>query len=121
MVPSWILGLAEEWGYSMRRFESKLTQISGTLGRIHEEGPVGAAIRGHGDHLPDIDLEPEVQKFHRAWLDLDVRDRKILWIAFKEPGPAKKKYLKMELPKKTYYRYRENALMKVCVDYHLYE
>ena len=120
MVPNWIRSLAESWGHEMRKFEAKLGNVQGTMGRIKEEGE-GASIRSYSDHLPNIDFPEEVQKFHRAWLDLDYQYRNIIVIGFQKRGPAIKKYRKMGMKRWKYYKTLNTALIQIAVDWHLYE
>ena len=121
MVPEWVRGLAMAWGHEMRKFEAKLKGVSGTLGRIADEGPDGASIRGHGDYVPDVDFPLEVQKFHRAWLDLDLPKRSIIYLDFKTRAPVQGKWEKMGMSKSAYYRARAGALTDLAVSFHLYE
>lgn len=121
MVPEWIRGLANEWGHQMRKFEAKLTNIQGTLGRAVTEGAHGAATGQVGDYVPDIDFPVEVQKFHRAWIDLDIQKRSIIYLDFKTRAPVQSKWEKMGMSKSTYYRARANALIDLATSFHLYD
>lgn len=120
MTPAWIKGLAEAWGHHMRRFEAQLGPTPGTMGRILDEGE-GAAIRGHGGHTPNVDFPVDVQRFHRAWTDLDFIPRSVIYVHFKKRGPIKKKLAEMEISKSRYYRLLNRALQHLVEHYHLYE
>lgn len=120
MVPDWIKVLARDWGGCVRRFEAQLGQISGTLGRIHEEGVDGAAIRSHAQKLPIVDFPKDIQQFHRAWLDLEPPDQNIIWLDAKVRMPFQEKWAAMNMKKDSYYRARRSALMKIAetIDYY---
>ena len=120
-VSDWIIPLAREWGHEMRAFKAKLGNIQGTLGRIRDEGPDGAAIRGQGDYIPDIDFPLQVQQFHKAWLDLDYHLNKIIRIDYIERGPAPKKWAKMDMSRSEYYKYRRKALVSIQNELPFYE
>ena len=121
MIPDWVKGLAEMWGQHVRRFEAKLGNIQGTMGRIREEGPEGAAIRSHYDRLPYQEFPREVRTFHRAWMDLKPHQQAIVWLSYKEPGAQKKKIKKAGISKSAYYRRRAEALNKIAINFHLYQ
>jgi hypothetical protein len=121
-VPSWIQVDAEDWGRDLRKFEKKITGISGTMGRIAEEGPVGAAIRGFGDHLPDVDFShADVQRFHLQWLNLGRREREILVMHYKEFGSIKSKLRKMNMRRNSYYNLIRETLCRMSAEAILYE
>jgi len=121
-VPEWIHGTAEVWAREVRGFEKRIRGIKGTMGRIRDEGPVGAAIRGYGDHIPKVDFrDEEVRKFHRAWLDLDVRPREHIWVHFKEFGSIKSKVKALETNNRSYYDTIRQTLCKMAVEFHLYD
>lgn len=121
-VPSWIEGTAVEWAKEMRRFEKKLGNIQGTLGRIHEEGPVGASIRQVNDNIPNVIFyDHEVRKFHLVWLDLDVQERNHIWVHFKEFGKIKDKVAKLETNNRMYYRMLRNTLNQMAQSFHFYD
>jgi hypothetical protein len=105
----------------MRKFEAKLGNLQGTLGRIRDEGPDGAAIRGQADYTPDIDFPKEIRRFHQAWLDLDYGHRTVLWLDFVKKMPAVKKFEEMGMSKPKYYRTRREALRAIAMSYRLYE
>jgi len=121
-VPEWIHGTAEAWAREVRRFEKKIKNIKGTMGRIREEGPVGASIRGGTDFVPDVDFkDEEVKKFHRAWLDLDVNPRHHVWIHFKEFGAIREKVQALDTNSKSYYDTIRHTLCKMAAEFHLYD
>ncbi len=110
---SWVHSLADHWGHWMRKAEAKQGQIQGTLGRINEEGPEGAAIKSHGAKIPIVDFPEEIAAFHRVWLSLTDRHQMIIWIDYKQRGSVKQKFKKMDMKKDAYYRLRSAALIAV--------
>ena len=120
-VPEWVKGLARNWGREVRRFEKQIEGIQGTMGRIMEEGPDGAAIRSYRDTVPVSDFSRDVQTFHRAWLDLKPELKAIIWLDFKVRGKTIKKMKDADMPKTTYYRTRREALTLIARDFHLYQ
>jgi hypothetical protein len=120
MVPNWIRSLAQAWGHEVRKFEARLGNVQGTLGRIKDEGP-GASIRGHGDYIPYNEFPREVNKFHKAWLDLDYVPRTMIWLHFKKRGKVKKKAKKIGFGKTKYYKELNAALVQIAIDFHLYD
>ncbi len=121
MVPNWVRPLAEKWGHEIRKFQSKAGNIQGTMGRIRDEGPDGAAIRGAPDYVPKVDLPRQVNKFHRAWTDLDYHEKDILWLQFVEFGKTKDKWAYMGMNKSKYYRTLNASLEKIARVFHFYE
>ena len=121
MVPNWVRPLAESWGHEIRKFEKKVGAIQGTLGRIRDEGPDGAAIRGAPDYVPKIDLPRQVSKFHKAWIDLDHQEKNIIWLQFKEYGKTRDKWAVMGMKKTKYYKTLNAALEKIAKIFHLYD
>lgn len=121
MPEDWVKGLAELWGQNVRRFEARLGSIQGTMGRIREEGPEGAAIRSYHDHLPYTEFPREVRIFHRAYMDLKPHLKAVLWVSYKVPGPLKKKIKKMGVSRSAFYRRRAEALNKIAANFYLYQ
>ena len=119
-IPEWAKGLARNWGAELRRFERDIEGLQGTMGRIHEEGPVGAAIRSYREDIPYHEFTHPVKTFHRAWIDLKPELKAIIWLDFKMPGKTKAKIKKSGLPQATYYRKRAEALNIIVRDFHLY-
>jgi hypothetical protein len=124
----WVKSLAVAWGREVRRFNKRAQGVSGTMGRIYEEGPDGAAIRSYRPDdiqgMPKIDFPREINKFHRAWIDLDYELKSILVVDFVVPNRRGKKHKKwgaLEVSKDAYYRRRNRALTKIAMDFHLYE
>ena len=109
----WIHELAREWGHWVRKAEAKQRQISGTLGRIVEEGPDGAAIRSHHDNIPIVDFPEDVAKFHRAWLKLGKDDKLLIEVDYKRRYSVGKKFAAVGKKKDAYYRARSGALASV--------
>lgn len=121
-VPPWIDTTAGDWGREMRRFEKRITAVQGTMGRIREEGPVGAAIREFRDHLPKIDfMDDQVAKFHMAWIDLDTKERAYVWVHFKEHGKVKDKLKRLDTKINDYYDTLRMTLCRISADWHCYD
>lgn len=108
-MADWVKYLAQDWGHWMRKMDRQ--SISGTLGRIQEQGLDGAAIRGHVDNIPIIDFPRDVQKFHSAYKRLDPHHQKIIFLDFRIANvPHGEKFKALGLKKDTYYRRRREAL-----------
>lgn len=111
-MSDWIHSLACDWGHWMRKAAAKDGAISGTLGRIMEEGADGAAIRSHGQKIPVTDFpeKSDVGSFHRAWLMLEPHHQCIIFVDYRMREPIKKKFELMGKKKDAYYRARRKAL-----------
>jgi len=108
-VADWVKYLAQDWGHWMRKADRQ--SISGTLGRIREQGLDGAAIRGHVDNIPIIDFPKDVQAFHTAYKRLDPQHQKIIFLDFRIINvPHGEKFKALHLKKDAYYRRRRQAL-----------
>ena len=107
----WVHSMGSDWGHWLRKAEAKQGQIQGTLGRIHEEGLNGAAIKSHGNKIPVVDFPEDVQEFHSAWLRLDDEYQMIIWVDYKHRCSVKKKFKIMEKKKDAYYRLRGDAMI----------
>ena len=120
-VAEWVKGLARQWGTEVRRLEREIDGLQGTMGRIHEEGPVAASIRSYNDSLPYREFSRDVSIFHRAWIDLKPELKAVIWLDFKEGGAPKRKVSRSGLSKSAYYRKRTQALELISRDFHLYQ
>ncbi len=110
-MTDWIHALALEWGHWMRRLEAEGSLVRGTLGRIMEQGPEGAAIHTeYGSRpLPVRDMPKRVQAFHHAWLSLEDRYRAVLWAEYKLRMKIRRKCQACGLTRSNYYRERARA------------
>ncbi len=113
-MTDWVHSLANDWGHWMRKSAAVDGAIRGTLGRIHDEGLDGAAIRAHGDRVPVTDFPLDVARFHRAWVCLDPHLGGIIFIDYRMRDPLKKKLSIMRMKKTKYYRLRRTALDKIA-------
>ena len=120
-VPRGLPELAKLWGHEMRKLEAKASSIQGTMGRIREEGPTGAAIKGQRDYVPSIDFPDEVQRFHMAWRDLDFVPKTVIYVHYKQHGKAMKKAAKLGMNKSKYYREIRKALREIASTLFMYE
>ena len=93
----------------MRKAEAKHGQIQGTLGRIRDEGSVGAAIRSVSNHVPVLDFPEDVAEFHHAWLRLDRDYKNIIFVDYRLRLPVSDKFELMNKKKDAYYRLRSKA------------
>ena len=105
----WVHSMGNDWGHCMRRSEAKQGQIQGTLGRIKDEGLVGAAIRSHGSKIPIVDFPEDIAEFHRAWLRLDRDYQMMIWVDYKLRSPIERKFELMNKKRSAYYRLRSSA------------
>jgi len=115
-MTDWVHALARDWGCWIRRTEAEASLVKGTLGRIAEEGPEGAAIRGAyaaGRNIPITDVPSEVARFHRIWLTLATDLRNVLYVDYKLRTPVARKYRGLGLSKNKYYKLRTRALIEV--------
>lgn len=115
-MTDWVHALARDWGYWIRRTEAEASLVHGTLGRIAEEGPEGAAIRSAyaaGRNIPITDVPKDVAKFHRIWLTLTTDLKEIVYIDYKLRTPVARKYRWMGLSKNKYYKLRTRALVEL--------
>ncbi len=111
-------GNGEAWGRDVRRIAE--TGLQGTLGRISDEGPTGAAIRKFGWNLPPgVDFSDiETLVFHRAWLDMNIEERAILWTRF--VVDTTRPYEVLDMSKSRYYRIYNLTMVKMACNFHLY-
>ena len=109
----WIKDLGRQWGHHMRRQDAMAGNIKGTMGRIHEEGLDGAAIRSYVDKVPYNEFPSDVRKFHLAFLKLDTHLKSIVFIHFRLNIPHKKKHEKTGKKQQNYYDYLNLALDKI--------
>ncbi len=105
----WVHSMGRDWGHWMRKAEAKQGQIQGTLGRIHEEGLDGAAIKSHGTKIPIVDFPEDIAEFHRGWLKLDREYHLMIWVDYKLRAKIKEKFVLMNKKKGAYYRCRSKA------------
>lgn len=109
-MSDWIHALANEWGHWMRKAAARDGAITGTLGRIRDEGADGAAIRSHGQKIPITDFPVDVSRFHRAWLHQEPQHQAIIFVDYRMREPVAKKFALMHKKKNAYYRARRRAL-----------
>jgi hypothetical protein len=108
-VIDWVHSLGKDWGHWVRRQEAQAGRLQGTLGRIMDEGPDGAAIRSRGTRIPIVDFPEDVRKFHRAWLNLERQYQMIIWVDYRMRVPVQRKFELMNRKKNAYYRLRDKA------------
>lgn len=114
-MTDWVHALAIDWGHHLRRLEAQSSLVQGTLGRIVEQGPDGAAIRvTFSAKVPVIDWPRHVAEFHRAWLELEELHQAIIFIDYKLRLPVKRKFRLAGKKKDAYYRARANAKLALA-------
>lgn len=111
----WVDDLGKDWGRYLRRnptgdmkFDSGYPKNS-VMGRIREEGTVGAAIRTHMQILPIRDMPKDVLEFHRAWQVLDSKPKRISYVHYGVVSNVDAKCEFMGLNKSTYYSRLDRA------------
>ena len=110
-MTDWVKYLAKDWGHWMRKADRKGMGLSGTLGRIQEQGLDGAAIRGHIDTVPIVEFPLDVKKFHLAWKKLEPQFQNIIFLDFRIINiNHKDKFKALGLKKDAYYRRRRKSL-----------
>lgn len=86
----WVHQRAKEWGRWRQRNEPAWSSKS-LMGRIQEEGSVGAAIKQHNQHIPVKLMPKEIADFHRAWLGMDERQRALIDVVYRLTIPRAEK------------------------------
>ena len=108
----WIDDLAKDWArYIMR--SNKAWPSRSILGRIVDEGSVGAAIRSHIQVIPINDMPADVMEFHRAWNALRGKRRQILWVHYCSKAGIQRKISAMRTTKTTYYYWLDSAQIEI--------
>ena len=115
----WIDDLGKDWGRYLRRnptgpdnSDSGFPATS-VMGRIREEGSVGAAIRSHVQVIPVRDMPADILEFHRAWAVLKQNHKKIVYVRYAVVCPLYEKMEFLELKKRTFYSRLERAHLHI--------
>lgn len=115
-MTNWIHELGREWGHWMRKADALAGNLTGTLGRVYEEGPAAAAIRTayQRSKIPLVEFPQEVDRFHKAWLQLPEDPAEILFIEYKLRVPFEEKWRLANKKKGAYYRARSDAQLQIA-------
>lgn len=111
----WVHWQAKAWG----RWQSK--PINGypscsLLGRIREEGSVGAAIKQHAQKIPVKFMPSDIASFHRAWLMLPEGPRQVIAVAYCSPSVDRNQQADLlGLSRRAYYRAIDAAHERLSV------
>lgn len=78
----WVDEVGKDWGRYMRRVPYDGFPALSVMGRIAEEGSVGAAIRSHVQVVPISDVPADILEFHRAWATVEPKYKKVLYVQY---------------------------------------
>lgn len=104
--------LGKSWGVYMRK-EPLGWPSKSLMGRIEEEGSVGAAIKSHYQKVPVNLMPAQVQEFHRAWLTLRESQRISVFVAYVIRAPYALKAERLGLSRSRYYQLRDLGLSQI--------
>lgn len=99
----WIDDLGNDWGRYLRKTVKNGYPETSIMGRIREEGSVGAAIRTFVQVIPIQDIPADVLVFHRAWNVTKSRYKKLIFVRYVPICPTEEKLIELGLTERTYY------------------
>jgi hypothetical protein len=80
------------------------------MGRLEEEGPVGAAIHAHDQKIPGLRMmAPRVKRVHIAWKQLSERSMRVIWVFYYPRTSYKDRKDALGVTKSTMYRWLDKA------------
>jgi DNA-directed RNA polymerase specialized sigma subunit len=79
------------------------------MGRIQEEGAVGAAIRQNLQRIPIKTMPKEIADFHRAWLTMDEIPRAVVEVVYRTNASRDQKADALGMSKSRMYQWLEQA------------
>ena len=107
---AWIDDIGKDWGRYLRRNPTGPDHVdsgypsTSVMGRIREEGSVGAAIRSHIQVIPVKDMPSDLLEFHRAWDVLQPRYKRVVYVQYVAVCPLYEKLEFLDLKKTTFYQ-----------------
>jgi len=104
----WVHEMAQDWGAWMRH-PAKGWPPCSLMGRIAEEGSVGAAIKRHVGSVPIHEMPEAALRFHRVFKNCGEQTRKIFWVMYAVRGNRDNKAHALGVSKSTMYRQRNDA------------
>jgi len=104
----WVDELGKDWGRYLRKVPSGYPENS-IMGRIMEEGSIGAAIRTHVQVVPIRDMPTDVMEFHRAWKVMESKLKRIVYVHYGVISKVADKRNFLDLNKSTYYSRLDRA------------
>ena len=107
-VTGWVHPLLKKWADVIRRPDSGFPPIS-MMGRIREQGMVGAAIRGESDGIPVRDIPRDVYLVNRIIKGMPYDMRIVVEARYLYRGSDKHKAQALHLTRHRYYTWLGKA------------